>query len=336
MNARQLDFLNIGLLLISLLLAYQLPFTLFLLAYAFLGPLHYLTEINWLQRKQYFVGDARWGWIALLFALLIAVPKFFILPPFADRPPLETLSAPIQLLLTYSNVFIFVWLLTSIGLIVSRSKWIIGAFAVGGIIAGLLLNSVNFYQMLIGLMVPTLAHVYLFTLLFMVFGTLKSRSKPGWLAAFVMCLVPFFIAFWEIPAANYSIPEAVKETFTTIGFHNTTAQISQFFGWSDGTSFFFYEQLELKLQVFIAFAYTYHYLNWFSKTTVIGWHKQLTKVRTLVIVAIWLLACILFAVDYQLGFILLLSLSFLHVLMEFPLNALSVKGIAQSIFKPKT
>ena len=89
--------------------------------------------------------------------------------------------------------------------------------------------------------------------------------------------------------------------------------------------------MELKLQVFIAFAYTYHYLNWFSKTTVIGWHRQLTTGRTIVIALVWALACAAFLYDYQLGFLLVLCLSFVHVYMEFPLNALSVKSIIQAL-----
>ena len=147
MKARQLDLLNIGLMLFSLLLAYQLPFTLFLVAYAFLGPLHYLTEINWLQRKQFFVGDSRWGWIALLFAVLVVLPKFFILPPLAPTEASFEMPGWVAWLLTWSNALIFVWLLTSIGLIISRKLLVIGAFALTGLIAGTLLNELQSYQL---------------------------------------------------------------------------------------------------------------------------------------------------------------------------------------------
>jgi len=40
----KINFLNIGLMLITAVFAFFLPFETFLLAYAFLGPLHYLTE----------------------------------------------------------------------------------------------------------------------------------------------------------------------------------------------------------------------------------------------------------------------------------------------------
>src|SRR5690606_38582002 len=51
----QIDGINIGLMIISLILAYILPFELLLVSYAVLGTLHYLTEISWLHQKKYFI-----------------------------------------------------------------------------------------------------------------------------------------------------------------------------------------------------------------------------------------------------------------------------------------
>ena len=45
--------------------AYFFPFETFLLAYAFLGPLHYLTEISWLHDRQYFT-KGKYDFIPLL------------------------------------------------------------------------------------------------------------------------------------------------------------------------------------------------------------------------------------------------------------------------------
>ena len=50
----QINYLNMGLMALSAVLAYFLPFETFLMAYAFLGPLHYLTEISWLHDRNYF------------------------------------------------------------------------------------------------------------------------------------------------------------------------------------------------------------------------------------------------------------------------------------------
>src|SRR5262245_66068389 len=50
--------------LVSALLAWMLPFEMFLLAYAVLGPLHYLTQISWLHDRGWFT-TGRWDWVPL-------------------------------------------------------------------------------------------------------------------------------------------------------------------------------------------------------------------------------------------------------------------------------
>jgi hypothetical protein len=54
LSAEQLNYLNMGLMLATASVAFVKPFELFLLGYAFLGPLHYLTEISWLHDRRYF------------------------------------------------------------------------------------------------------------------------------------------------------------------------------------------------------------------------------------------------------------------------------------------
>ena len=51
MTTSQVNYLNIGLMIVSAIAAFILPFELFLFAYAVLGPLHYLTESSWLQDR---------------------------------------------------------------------------------------------------------------------------------------------------------------------------------------------------------------------------------------------------------------------------------------------
>jgi 4-hydroxybenzoate polyprenyltransferase len=48
------DRANLLLLTFAFAVAYIIPFELLLLSYAFLGPLHYLTEISWLHDRKYF------------------------------------------------------------------------------------------------------------------------------------------------------------------------------------------------------------------------------------------------------------------------------------------
>jgi hypothetical protein len=80
----------------------------------------------------------------------------------------------------------------------------------------------------------------------------------------------------------------------------------------------------------IAFAYTYHYLNWFSKTSVIKWYA-VPKKWLISIVLIWVFSVALYAYDYVTGLKALLFLSMLHVFLEFPLNFRSFQIINTSI-----
>src|ERR1041385_8817101 len=54
MNTNSINYINIGLMVVSCIVAFFIPFELFLFSYGVLGPLHYLTEIGWLHKKNYF------------------------------------------------------------------------------------------------------------------------------------------------------------------------------------------------------------------------------------------------------------------------------------------
>jgi hypothetical protein len=82
----------------------------------------------------------------------------------------------------------------------------------------------------------------------------------------------------------------------------------------------------IMLTRFIAFAYTYHYLNWFSKTSIIQWHK-VPAANLSIVLLLWAVSVGLYAYNYFIGFTALLFLSFMHVFVEFPLNWQSFVGI---------
>src|SRR5580698_2877432 len=70
------DIANFFLIWLTLGLAMAWPFQLFLFAYIVLGPLHYLTEINWLDKQNYFLRakDSRafvWSMVVLVLFLSI-------------------------------------------------------------------------------------------------------------------------------------------------------------------------------------------------------------------------------------------------------------------------
>src|SRR5438874_12530195 len=69
-----INYVNIGLILVSFAIALYLPFQLFLFAYAILGPGHYLTEISWLHKRRFFTKGSYDPWIL---AGLAAVTSFY-------------------------------------------------------------------------------------------------------------------------------------------------------------------------------------------------------------------------------------------------------------------
>jgi hypothetical protein len=93
-------------------------------------------------------------------------------------------------------------------------------------------------------------------------------------------------------------------------------------------NYVFFSGFGIMLMRFIAFAYMYHYLNWFSKTEVIRWHK-VPKIRFIAVILLWMTACALYSYNYSLGLSFLFFLSFTHVLLEFPLNMVSIVGIGK-------
>ncbi len=80
----------------------------------------------------------------------------------------------------------------------------------------------------------------------------------------------------------------------------------------------------------LALAYLYHYLNWFSKVEVIGW-ARISSTRAGAIFSLWIGAVALYFHNYLLGFAVLLILSFMHVVLEFPLNHRSFRDIGSHL-----
>lgn len=74
----------------SALAAFILPFEVFLVSYAVLGPLHYLTEISWLHDREYFLAGKRDSLPLMLLCgamLLVSIVGF----PGAEKNDLITM-----------------------------------------------------------------------------------------------------------------------------------------------------------------------------------------------------------------------------------------------------
>ncbi|MCB0756617.1 MAG: hypothetical protein KDB98_13535 [Flavobacteriales bacterium] len=320
----KIESINIALIFLSLVLAVVMPFEMFLIAYAMLGPLHYLTEINWLNNKSYFTSS-KWLWLlaSLAFVLLITGPEVIRYFAGTDFSWLNTIEsyAPFTILMALYAGAIF-------ALVKDPGKRII-ALAVGAFLAQLLF-ALPTALVALGILVPTVMHVFLFTALFMLYGAAKNRSGIGLLAVMILISCAVLIFFIDTTALSSSATAWAKESFGTYRFEVVNNQVANVLGIGNLHQDYF-NGIGMKIQTFIAFAYIHHYLNWFAKTAVIGWHQGLKGTRFWAIVGIWLLLCSLFLVDYRLGFFCTISLSFLHVILEFPLNAHSLKGIAQEL-----
>lgn len=322
--AYKLDYINIGLLLVSCIVAFIVPFELFLFAYGVLGPLHYLTEISWLHDKNYFATNKR------DVILLIVISFLLVLGSLKQFTGIEI----VELDYKFTNAIIFIAFGSSLFFAFIKNNF----YKLVGVILVILLSAISDRMILFfSVFLPTLIHVYAFTAIFMLYGALKNKSKPGYLSVLLHLAIPFvlFYLFRDktfVPATNYA-KDAYKE------FQALNQIIISMFNQSntgdgDMIQTIYNSSLGLAIMRFIAFAYTYHYLNWFSKTKVIGWH-QIPRARALLIVALWIISVALYAINYSLGFKWLFLLSFMHVLLEFPLNYVSFVGIFRSLFSNK-
>tara|TARA_B110000503_G_C7158905_1_gene418693 strand:+ start:314 stop:1327 length:1014 start_codon:yes stop_codon:yes gene_type:complete len=326
MNAKKIDILNIALVIMSLFIAIKLPFELFLFSYAFLGPLHYLTEINWLHKKKYFSkANNKWTFVLVILSVLISI---FPLIRFLNVGFNETTLNFFKSISRYSSTLHLTGFLFAISLIFLKkiNEMIITLM----LIILISIISVKYLPniiVLIGMFLPTLVHVYVFTLLFILYGALKSKSKYGLILSLMLLVIPVLIYFIPVDYINYKLSNSTKQAFIGSNMRAIILKIAGFFNELQQGSFNFLSETVIRIQIFISFAYTYHYLNWFSKTSIIGWKEAINKKNAFLIVFLWILSCSLYIYDFRTGFVALFFLSVLHVFLEFPLNVFSMKGL---------
>jgi len=313
-----INYINIGLMLISLVASYILPFEVFLFSYAVLGPLHYLTEISWLEKKNYFIKAKSDIWLFVLIVISITIGMF---------NSGSKVNSFIASFLFSGFVYALVILYTQKTAL--KLLFVVLAFMVSLIFSFNQFPSTPF--LLFAIWLPTIIHVYFFTGGFILFGALKTKSVSGILSFFVFLICGF--AFFLYIPENFGIPvsEYGKKAYSFFRLLNTTLYNAFGFGnLSTSDDALFSAPHALAIMRFIAFAYTYHYLNWFSKTTVIKWN-EISKQRMAIILALWVLSVVLYVFSYKIGFYALFLLSMLHVFFEFPLNHQTFIGIGKEL-----
>ena len=202
MKADKLNYLNIGLMIASFILAVKLPFEVFLFSYAVLGPLHYLTEIGWLEEKNYFTTHKRDAWILVILCALMTFGfaynqfgKFEFTKTWSDAIDNSSLEPVKAFLLEYERSFIFLAFYTALMMTFIKKKALRYPLMAVGIVVAYYLNGIPAYTMIIGVMLPTVIHVYVFTGAFILFGALKSRSMSGYASLAVFMIILFLIVY---------------------------------------------------------------------------------------------------------------------------------------------
>jgi hypothetical protein len=275
-------------------LTYVLPFELVLLSYVFLGPAHYLTEISWLHDRKYFLPHRG---IALAL-IVVALAVSFVENAF------------------WFGVIVWIAFLVCALLAGARTALQGMILVIMALAATIFLYSHGPGFAIVGVLLPTLVHVSLFTLVFMVLGAARSRSR----AQFGLVLA-YLAALALIVAVPPSAATAIPALATLA--HDSFGNVPQALGYALGMPGL---KLDARLTGLLSFVYTYHYLNWFIKAEVIRW-ADVPKSRLALMAALSGAATAFYFYDYVLGFALLLSLSLTHVLLEFPLNSVSIRQL---------
>jgi hypothetical protein len=292
------DAIHLGLMLSALGLTYLVPFELLLLSYVVLGPAHYATEISWLHDRKYFLPQR---------GIAIALAAVAIIAALIDNASwfgfvmwsafvLSALLAATTTALQSTMLFMIALVLTAV----------------------LLSNGASIA--VVGILLPTLIHVSLFTLVFMMLGAFRSGQKVQWVLV-ALYLAAIALILLAPPNAATLIP-----SFAAAGhdyFANVGPALGRLFGIPD-------LRLDTRLTSLLAFIYTYHYLNWFIKAEVIRWNAM-SRGRLAIVVAASAASTALYFYDYAFGFTVLLALSLAHIVLEFPLNSLALRQLGAAI-----
>lgn len=313
MKSATIHHLNSLLIILSCVVAFYIPFELFLFSYGILGPLHYLTEIGWLHKKNYFT-KGKYDFLFLTIACTILV--YWNYQPPKDYGITADLIL-FSLISSIALVFIKDWL------------YRIVIFALAILFVGFLNNAPAFFTWA-GVFLPTIIHVFIFTWAFMLYGVLKEKSIPGLISILVLITCSIVLIVFQPQSLNYEVSAYTQKSYGP--FDELNFRLINLFGLGQLTEIkeVFTSNAGFVIMRFIAFAYTYHYLNWFSKTSVIKWH-QVPKRALIITGVVWIISCCLYIYDYSLGLQVLFFLSFLHVFLEFPLNIVSFSGIGKEI-----
>ena len=300
----RINSLNIGLMVGSAALACTLPFEVFLASYAVLGPLHYLTQISWLHDRGFF-STGRRDWIPLLLLALLALDGTYTHWIPWNGATFTAFGAGIAAAFIRNPVAKVAALIVCAAFAAPVMRWYPARAFFGTLLA-------------------TVVHVYVFTGLFILAGSMKSRSRSGYasFAVYLACGIGLLVV--QPPSSYQPGTYALANLEPFDGLIRTIGRLVP--GGGERPAL-------VAIGRFLGFAYTYHYLNWFSKTGIIRWH-EVSRARMAAIGALWLASVTLYAWDYATGLAVLFLLSVSHVFLEFPLDARTLVEVVTGMRRP--
>lgn len=328
---RKVEWINIGLMILCALGARLFPYELLVGSFLILGPAHYLTQISWMRDRNYFVASKQvgpWGWLLPFGFLWLSA--------------LGVVSSPI------GSIFVFgllccLWVgycwacldpksKTSTVVIKTISLLIISfipTFII--IIFNLPTKFPNWWifglPFLLGVLLPTFLHVFAFSAAFMLSGYRKSK-EPASMASFALLIGGVItLIFW--PMNPQPLPEALRPTLDffrpLIELLSQTGEIFGPFKFGSATEEYLMA-FSSQIASVLAFIYTYHYLNWFSKVEILRWNKM-DRPRFVGVVACYAGVLTLMAFSFGTGLVLAIYLANVHMLLEIPLDMRVILGL---------
>jgi hypothetical protein len=284
---------------VSAVAASLAPLQVFLFVYAFVGPLHYLTEIAWLKKKDFYFGSgfvSERVYVAVAGVLCVAISLDF----YIHRG--------------LTGYAIGILMVLSLGALVKNPYVLISAL-VAGYVAKFFVHGLVIF---VATILPTIVHVYVFTMLFMVSGLVRERKRSmlGWINPVLLLGLPFLlvIARWSYPAPSSYWLHAEA------GFADLHSYLVRLLGHNlHPDASILADPAAAGVLRFFAFIYLFHYLNWFAKTELLQWHR-VSRGSWAWIAALYSVSVGCYLWSFMVGFYIVNFLSMLHVFLEFPLN----------------
>ena len=114
----------------------------------------------------------------------------------------------------------------------------------------------------------------------MFYGVLKNKSFSGYLSVVALIVIALSFFIIKAPGLQYQVSAYVTKSYDL--FYLLNKFLINLFGLqtteTNTDAIVYQTNAGFIVMRFIAFSYTYHYLNWFSKTSVIQWRKVSKKI----------------------------------------------------------